>query len=147
MVAKVKKMYSDAKIPKYGTEKAACADVYAYFSYGEDIEIKPHETVKIGTGIMIEPPEGYCCLLFARSGMATKNDLAPANKVGILDEDYRGEYIVPLHNHGDKPQVVHKGDRIAQIMFIPYLQAQLIESDELSNTKRGNGGFGSTGTN
>lgn len=147
MIAKVKKMYSDAKIPTYGSEKAACADVYAYLPYGEGIEIKPHETIKIGTGVKIEPPEGYCCLLFARSGIATKNDLAPANKVGVLDEDYRGEYIVPLHNHGDNPQIVHKGDRIAQIMFIPYLQTQFIESDELSDTKRGNGGFGSTGTN
>lgn len=144
---KIKKIYPDANLPVYGSEKAACADVYAYLPYGKEIEIKPHQTMKIGTGLSMEPPEDYCCLLFARSGMATKNDLAPANKVGVLDEDYRGEYIVPLHNHGDTSKFVHHGDRIAQIMFVPYVQAQFIETAELSDTERGNGGFGSTGSN
>lgn len=146
---KVKKISKTATLPTYGTEYSACMDLYADLigSGYEDGEvlIGPHETIKIGTGLAFQPPEGYCALIYARSGLATKNGLAPANCVGVADCDYRGEYIVALHNNSRIGCIVHQGDRIAQIMFIPYNQVSLTECDELDDTQRGDGGFGSTG--
>ena len=109
------------------------------------VETPPHATANIGTGFAFQPPEVYCGLIFARSGLATKQGLAPANKVGVCDEDYVGEYIVALHNDTDSEQYVHHGDRIAQLMFVPYNRANLIMADTLDKTERGSGGFGSTG--
>ena len=154
---KIKRLSNAAFIPTYGSAKAACIDLYANIGYCNAmtvdgleqrpayVEIPPHATVKIGTGFAFQPPEGYCGLIFARSGLATKQGLAPANKVGVCDEDYTGEYIVALHNDTDETQFVHHGDRIAQLMFVPYEQASLIEVDTLDETERGSGGFGSTG--
>lgn len=152
---KIKKIYGDAQIPKYGSEFAAGADLYAEnvrcdcdSNIPDDglIHIPPHTTVKIGTGIATELPEGYCALILARSGLATKKGLAPANKVGLVDNDYRGEYIVALHNHTDKEQTIEFGERVAQVMFVPYVQANFIVTEELEDTDRGVGGFGSSGT-
>jgi dUTP pyrophosphatase len=109
------------------------------------LTLRPHTTVKIGTGWAIQPPEGYCGLIFARSGLATKEGLRPANCVGICDEDYTGEYIVALHNDTDVAQVIYHGERIAQLVFMPYEQVSLIEVEELDPTERGDGGFGHTG--
>ena len=154
---KIKRLFDTAIMPTYGSAKAACMDLYANLGYHDAmtvnglakkpnfIEIPPHSTAKIGTGFAFQPPEGYCGLIFARSGLATKQGLAPANKVGVCDEDYTGEYIVALHNDTDEIQFIHHGDRIAQLMFAPYEQANLIEVDTLDETERGSGGFGSTG--
>lgn len=152
---KVKKIYNDAKLPVYGSNDAACADVYAYISFNEADMINndgkcckmvpAHSTVKFGTGLTMAPEAGWYVQLYARSGLATKNGLAPANKVGIIDNDYRGEYIVPLHNHSDMPQMIVHGDRIAQIAVAPYWTANFEEVNELSETERGEGGFGSSG--
>lgn len=154
---KIKRLFDTAIMPTYGSAKAACMDLYANIGYHDAmtvnglakkpnfIEIPPHSTAKIGTGFAFQPPEGYCGLIFARSGLATKQGLAPANKVGVCDEDYTGEYIVALHNDTDEIQFIHHGDRIAQLMFVPYEQANLIEVDTLDETERGSGGFGSTG--
>ena len=154
---KIKRLFDTAIMPTYGSTKAACMDLYANLGFHDAmtvnglakkpnfIEIPPHTTVKIGTGFAFQPPEGYCGLIFARSGLATKQGLAPANKVGVCDEHYTGEYIVALHNDTDSEQYVHHGDRIAQLMFVPYEQANLIEVDTLDETERGSGGFGSTG--
>ena len=154
---KIKRLSDIAIMPTYGSAKAACMDLYANLGFHDAmtvnglakkpnfVEIEPHTTVKIGTGFAFQPPEGCCGLIFARSGLATKQGLAPANKVGVCDEDYTGEYIVALHNDTDDIQFVHHGDRIAQLMFVPYEQANLIEVDALDETKRGSGGFGSTG--
>lgn len=140
---KIKRLSDAAIMPTYGSEKAAGIDLYA--DLATPIYIQPHNTVKIGCGFAFQPPNGYCGLILARSGLATKNGLAPANKIGLCDEDYIGEYIVPLHNHSNETQIIHHGDRIAQLMFIPYEQANLIEVNELDNTARGNGGFGHSG--
>lgn len=154
---KIKRLFDIAIMPTYGSAKAACMDLYANLGFHDAmtvnglakkpnfVEIEPHTTVKIGTGFAFQPPEGYCGLIFARSGLATKQGLAPANKVGVCDEDYTGEYIVALHNDTDEIQFIHHGDRIAQLMFVPYEQANLIEINELESTDRGSGGFGSTG--
>ena len=107
--------------------------------------IAPHTTVKIGTGLAIQPPEGYFSAIFARSGMATKRGLRPANCVGVCDEDYRGEYIVALHNDTDEYCLVEPNERIAQLVFLPYMNIEFNEVDSLSETDRGSGGFGSTG--
>jgi dUTP pyrophosphatase len=154
-IVKVNKIYPDARIPTYGTEKAACADVYAYIPadqadlYDEQgnpiIFIHPHKTRMIGTGLRFAPADGWAILGYARSGLASKKGLAPANKVGVIDCDYRGEAMVPLHNHSDTTQEIVHGDRIAQFMFVPYYQAQFDVVDELDETKRGDKGFGSTG--
>ena len=127
---KIKRLSETAIKPTYGSAKAAGMDLYANLPT-ERINIAPHSTAKIGCGFAFQPEDGYCGLILARSGMATKQGLAPANKVGLADEDYTGEYIVALHNHSDAFQVVNQGDRIAQLMFIPYEQANLIEVDEL----------------
>lgn len=144
MKLNVKKLRPDAVMPTYGSDSAAGADLYALCD--TDTEIAPDETVFIHTGIAMEIPEGYVGLVYARSGMACKNDLAPANKVGVVDSDYRGEIMVALHNHGNKMRTVENGDRIAQIVITPFLRCEFSETDELNETVRGEGGFGSTGT-
>ena len=141
---KVKKLNPEAKLPTYGTEFAAGADLYAL--PGEAVTIPPHTTVMMHTGLAMEIPTGYAGLIFARSGLASKRGLAPANKVGVVDSDYRGEFMVALHNHTDEERVVEGGERIAQLVIVPYLTASFVESDELSDTVRQAGGFGSTGT-
>ena len=140
----VKKLNEKAIIPKYGSDFAAGADLYAC-ECGE-VTIGAGETRLIHTGIAMEIPEGLVGLVYARSGLASKRGLAPANKVGVIDSDYRGEIMVALHNHGAEAQTVGDGERIAQIVFAPFYTAEFNETDELSDTVRGVGGFGSTGT-
>ena len=143
MKINIKKLHDGAIIPTYGTEYSAGADLYALLD--GTTEINPHETKLIHTGISVEIPVGYCGLIFARSGLASKKDLAPANKVGVIDADYRGELMVALHNHGETTRTVECGERIAQLAIVPFLKAEFEEADELSDTVRGEGGFGSTG--
>ena len=140
---RIKKINDNAIIPTRGSEYAAGYDLYACTS--SPVIIAPHQTVKIGTGLSIELPEGYFGAIFARSGLATKNGLRPANCTGVADSDYRGEYIVALHNDTDTPQTIQPMERIAQLVVIPYLPVEFVEVDELSDTERGDGGFGSTG--
>ena len=144
MNVNIKKLNEKAIIPTYGSEYAAGADLYACVE-GE-VEIKPHATAVIPTGLALELPLGYAGLIYARSGLATKKGLAPANKVGVVDCDYRGEVKVALHNHSEVAQVISAGERIAQLVIAPYITAKFIETDELSQTVRGAGGFGSTGS-
>ncbi|MCD8205759.1 MAG: dUTP diphosphatase [Clostridia bacterium] len=141
----ITKLRESAKIPTYGTEIAAGADLYA--CEDEDVEIPAGETRKIRTGIAIALPAGYAGLIYARSGLALNCGLAPANKVGVVDADYRGEVIVALHNHSKETRVVSRGDRIAQLVVTPYVTANFEEVESLSETKRSGGGFGSTGKN
>ena len=141
---KVKKLDERAILPSYGSEYSAGADLYALLD-GE-LEIDPAETKLVHTGIAMEIPKGYVGLIYARSGIATKRGLAPANKVGVIDSDYRGEIMVALHNHSNTEQTIEAGERIAQIVITPYLTVNYIEADELDSTDRGAGGFGSTGT-
>lgn len=138
---KITKLCPDAIIPTYGTEFSAGADLYSV----TEVIIAPGETAFLGTGIATAIPQGLVGLVYARSGMACKRNLAPANKVGVIDSDYRGEIKVALHNHGNVPQTVQKGERIAQLVIAPYLRAEYEEVDSLDDTKRGQGGFGSTG--
>ena len=140
---KVKKLYENAKLPVYGTEFSAGADLCACLD--APVMLQPGETRLISIGIAMELPAGYAGLVYARSGLASKRGLAPANKVGVVDSDYRGEFFVPLHNHGSVPQTIEPGERIAQMIITPYLNASFVESDTLSDTARGEGGFGSTG--
>ncbi len=140
---KIKKLDLRAKVPTYGSLCAAGADLYAVLD--EPVTLAPHETKFISTGIAFEIPVGLVGLVFARSGLSCKQDLAPANKVGVVDADYRGEVMVILHNHGTQNRTIQNGDRIAQIVFVPYVQAEFIVADELSSTDRGAGGFGHTG--
>ena len=140
----IKKLDPRAILPSYGSAFAAGADIYALLE--ETLTIAPGETVLVHTGIAMELPAGYVGLVYARSGMASKRDLAPANKVGVIDCDYRGEIMVALHNHGTAAQSVENGERIAQLVIAPYITAQFCESESLSETERGTGGFGSTGT-
>lgn len=139
----VKKLDEKAVLPTYGSPYAAGADLYALVD-GETV-IMPHETKLIRTGLAMEIPEGYAGLIYARSGLASKRGLAPANKVGVVDADYRGEVMVALHNHSDKEQKIEAGERIVQLVIAPFLKAEFDETDELSETVRGAGGFGSTG--
>lgn len=143
MNIKVKKLKPGATVPTMGSKFAAGADLYS--AEDEDVVIGPGETKFIGTGLAMEIPEGYVGLVYARSGLACKRGLAPANKVGVVDSDYRGEIKVALHNHGKEAQTVEKGERIAQMVIAPYLSVNYEEADELSETERGEGGFGSTG--
>ena len=143
MTVKFKKLKENAQIPTYGSPYAAGADLYS--AEDGDVCIAPGETAMIHTGIAIELPQGVAGLVYARSGMACKRGLAPANKVGVIDSDYRGEIIVALHNHGSEPQTLSTHDRIAQLVITPCFTAEFIETDELSQTVRGAGGFGSTG--
>lgn len=139
----LKKLDEKAVIPAYGSNLAAGADLYACLE--EAVTIAPGETCIIKTGIAMEIPEGYAGLVYARSGLAAKKGLAPANKVGVIDADYRGELMVPLHNHTAVPAVVEPKERIAQLILTPYLMAEYVEVEELDATARGEGGFGSTG--
>jgi len=138
---KIKKLHENAIIPTNGSEYSAGYDLYSCTNE----EIEPHTNKKIGTGLSMELPHGYFGAIFARSGLATKNGLRPSNCVGICDEDYLGEYIVALYNDSDKTQVVNIGDRIAQLIILPYQSINFIEGCELSKTTRGCGGFGHTG--
>lgn len=138
-----KKLNENAIKPTYGTEFAAGADLYA--CEGGEVTLAPGETKLIHTGLSMEIPEGYAGLIYARSGIATKRGLAPANKVGVIDSDYRGEIMVSLYNHSDSEQTLADGERIAQLVITPFLKVEYTETDELSDTVRGVGGFGSTG--
>ncbi len=140
----IKRLNENAKIPTYGTEYSAGADIYALVE-GESVIIKPGESKMISTGLAFAIPEGFVGLIVARSSLGTKRGLAPANKVGVIDSDYRGEVRVVLHNHGCESQMVENGERIAQILFVPYYAANFKVVDELDTTVRGVGGFGSTG--
>lgn len=140
----IKKLNDLAIIPTYGSEFSAGADLYACEE--NDVTILPHQTKLIRTGIALEIPVGYAGLIYARSGLASKRHLAPANKVGVVDADYRGEIMVALHNHSDEPQTIAKDERIAQLVVTPFLKVEFDEVDSLNDTKRGTGGFGSTGT-
>lgn len=137
----IKRLRDTAVIPTRGSEKAAGYDLYATANY----DIAPHSTVKIGTGISIALPDNSFGAIFARSGLATKKGLRPANCVGVCDSDYRGEYIVPLHNDTDEMMSIEAGERIAQLIVMPFIPVEFEEVDELDETKRGNKGFGSTG--
>ena len=143
MDIKVKKLKENAIIPTKGSNYAAGMDLYACID--TPVVIAPHETVKIGTGLSIELPDGYFGAIVARSGLSTKQGLAPANKLGVCDSDYRGEYIVPLHNHSNESQTINPMERIAQLIVIPYLSVEFEEVDELTNTERGDKGFGDSG--
>ena len=140
---RIKKLRDNAQMPTYGSEYAAGADMYA--AIDEAVTIQPNETKFIPTGLAFEIPEGYAGFIYARSGLACKKGLAPANKVGVVDADYRGEVMVALHNHGIEAQTVEAGERIAQMIIAPFITANFIFSDELDDTVRGAGGFGSTG--
>ena len=139
----VKKLDDRAVIPTYGSEFAAGADLYACMD--EAVTVDPGQTVMIHTGIAMEIPAGFAGFVYARSGLASKKGLAPANKVGVIDADYRGEIMVALHNHGVSSQTVDPGERIAQLVIAPYIVGAFHQVDELSDTVRGDGGFGSTG--
>ncbi|WP_066685331.1 dUTP diphosphatase [Christensenella intestinihominis] len=139
----IKKLDEKAIIPTYGSEYSAGADLYACLE--EETVIAPGETKLIHTGIAMEIPVGYAGLIYARSGLASKRGLAPANKVGVVDSDYRGEFMVALHNHSGEPQAVAPGERIAQMVVTPVLAVSFHEVEELGETERGGGGFGSTG--
>ncbi|MBE5940139.1 MAG: dUTP diphosphatase [Lachnospiraceae bacterium] len=141
----IKKLNPGAIIPTYGTEYSAGADLYACMDTA--VTINPGKTEFIHTGIALEIPAGYAGLIYARSGLACKKGLAPANKVGVIDADYRGEIMVALHNHSSEPVTVENGERISQLVITPFLQVAFNETDELSDTVRGEGGFGSTGRN
>ena len=142
MRIKYTKLKDTAIIPTRGSEKAAGYDLYACLE--QEVEIQPHSTCVIGTGLSFELPDNTFAAIFARSGLATKSGLAPANKVGVCDSDYRGEYKIALHNHSNTPVTVYSGDRIAQMVVMPFIPVEL-EEGELSETARGSGGFGSTG--
>lgn len=140
---RIKKLRENAKMPTYGSEFAAGADIYA--ALDEEVTIEPGGTKLIPTGLAFEIPVGYAGFVYARSGMASKRGLAPANKVGVIDADYRGEVMVALHNHGRVPQKVEVGERIAQMIIAPFVTANFIFAETLDDTVRGEGGFGSTG--
>ena len=140
---KVKKLREGAHLPTYGTEFSAGADLYACLE--EDVTILPGETKKIPTGIAMELPNGTAGLIYTRSSLGTKRGLAPANKVGVVDSDYRGEFMIFMHNHGSEAQTIAHGDRIAQLLVTPVFTPGFVEAEELSDTARGTGGFGSTG--
>lgn len=139
----MKKLREGALLPTFGSAQAAGADLYACLE--EPVTIQPGKTAFIPTGLAMELPRGYAGLIYARSGLACKRGLAPANKVGVVDSDYRGEFIVALHNHGTQPQTISHGERIAQLVVAPVLIPEYIETEALSDTQRGAGGFGSTG--
>ena len=139
----VKILREGAALPTYGTASSAGADLRACLD--APVVLAPGETRLIPIGIAMEIPEGYVGLVFARSGLASRRDLAPANKVGVVDSDYRGEFFVPMRNHGAQPQTIEPGERIAQFILTPYLTAQFFETETLTDTARGEGGFGSTG--
>lgn len=139
----IKKLKANAALPVYSSAAAAGADLRACLE--EDVIIRPGKTEMISTGLAMEVPEGYAGLIYARSGLASKRGLAPANKVGVIDSDYRGEIMVALHNHSEEAAVISHGERIAQLIISPYLTAEFTEKEVLEETERGFGGFGSTG--
>lgn len=140
---RVKRIKDGAIMPTYGSAEAAGADLYACLD--EPVVIAPGESVFIPTGLAMEIPAGYAGLIYARSGLACKRGLAPANKVGVVDSDYRGEFMIVLHNHGSETQTVAHGERIAQLVITPVYTPGFTLVDELSGTQRAQGGFGSTG--
>lgn len=140
---RIKKLHPDAVIPTYGTPFAAGADLYACMD--SSVTIEPGQTQFIHTGLAVEIPVGFAGLVYARSGLACKKGIAPANKVGVIDADYRGEIMVALHNHSSETVTIESCERIAQLVIAPFLTAQFEETDELGDTERGEGGFGSTG--
>ena len=140
---RIKKLHPDAVIPTYGTPFAAGADLYACMD--SSVTIEPGQTQFIHTGLAVEIPVGFAGLVYARSGLACKKGIAPANKVGVIDADYRGEIMVALHNHSSEAVTIESCERIAQLVITPFLTAQFEETDELGDTERGEGGFGSTG--
>lgn len=140
----VKKLKADAVLPTYGSDWAAGADLYACLY--QDVTVMPGATEFIPTGLAMEIPVGYAGFIYARSGLSCKQGLAPANKVGVIDADYRGEIMVALHNHSKEPVTVKNKERISQIVIAPYLRADFKEAASLSDTVRGEGGFGSTGS-
>ena len=139
----VKKLKENAILPTYGSAEAAGADLYACLV--ENVTIQPGQTAFIPTGLSMELPAGYAGLIYARSGLACKRGLAPANKVGVVDSDYRGEFLVALHNHGSEPQTICHGERVAQLVITPVFTPGFMEVSDLSDTQRAGGGFGSTG--
>ena len=140
---RVKFLRSGAQLPTYGSAEAAGADLYACLD--ESLTILPGQTMPVPTGLALEVPKGCAGLIYARSSMGVKRDLAPANKVGVIDSDYRGEILVMLHNHGNKVQTVQPGERVAQLLITPVFTPGFIQAEELTDTTRGAGGFGSTG--
>lgn len=138
-----KKIDKRALVPTYGTYFSAGADLRAILD--EPVTIKPGESMLLHTGIAVAIPEGYVGLVYARSGIACKRGLAPSNKVGVIDADYRGEIMVSLHNHGNTDQIISPDERIAQMIVAPFIHCEYEEADNLENTERGTGGFGSTG--
>lgn len=140
---RIKKLKPSAVIPTHGSEYSAGYDLHACID--ESVIIKPYSTEKIGTGLAMELPNGYFGAIFARSGLATKQGLRPSNCVGVCDSDYRGEYIVALHNDSDEERIVEPNDKIAQLILMEYTIIDFQEVQELSETNRGDGGFGSTG--
>ncbi len=143
MEIKLKKLTETAKTPTRGSEYAAGYDLYADIS--EKVEVGPHTTVKIGTGLAMSIPHGYFGAVFARSGLATKESLRPANCTAVIDSDYTGEWFIPLHNDSDEVRYIMPHDRIAQLVVMPFMPAEFEEVEELETTERGAGGFGSTG--
>lgn len=143
MKVNIKKLNENAVMPTYGSPYSAGADLYACID--TEITIMPNETVLVKTGLAMELEIGYVALIYARSGLASKRGLAPANKVGVVDCDYRGEIMVALHNHSNEAQTIAPKERIAQMVITPYVKAEFEEADTLSDTVRGEGGFGSTG--
>lgn len=143
-VVKYIKLNENAIVPTYGTPFAAGADLYALPE--GDIKLQPGDTVMIHTGVAMEIPDGTAAFIFARSGIATKRGLAPANKVGVIDSDYRGEIMVPIHNHSKQEQIIASGERVAQMVIMPYVKAEFTECETLEETERNVSGFGSTGT-
>ena len=141
---RIKKLNEAAMLPTYGSEFSAGADLYALCE--EPVTIAAGETKLIHTGLSMEIPAGFAGLVYARSGLATKRGLTPANKVGVIDADYRGEIMVALHNHGKEAQTIENGERIAQLVITPFLKGIFTETEDLSETERGEGGFGSTGS-
>lgn len=146
MKVNIKKLRGNAVIPVRGSAEAAGCDLFACLSHKGCCTIKPGQTVKVNTGIAVEIPDGFFGAIFARSGLATKKGLRPANCVGVVDSDYRGEIIVALHNDTESVQSFEDGERIAQLVFVPYLPVEFCEVEELGETARGDGGFGSTGS-
>ncbi len=143
MTIRIKKLRPNAKMPVYSSSGAAGADLCACLD--EPVTILPGETKMLPIGLAIEIPEGYVGLVHARSGLATKRGIAPANKVGVIDSDFRGEMMAALHNHGTEPQTIAPGERVLQMLIMPVVQAAFQEADELTDTERGAGGWGSTG--
>lgn len=139
----VKKLKDSAILPTYGSAEAAGADLYACLA--ADVAIQPGQTVFVPTGLSMEIPKGYAGLIYARSGLACKRGLAPANKVGVVDSDYRGEFMVALHNHGSQTQTISHGERVAQLVITPVFTPGFTVVEDLTDTQRAGGGFGSTG--